>query len=171
MPSLWRDIKVIGDVAHIVSEAEGHGMQILNLASIPNAEPMSAPLMFVPYSGFEKAHNVVANPATGFVYGVGTDTFSGGLHIVDVSDPSDPILAGSWEELYVHDAQAVVYEGPDEDYAGREVVFAFCGPAGIRIIDVEDKADCQTVSSVQDSAWVYVHQGWLFRGSAVPFHE
>ena len=161
MPCLWRDIKVIGDVAYIVSDAEGHGMQILNLASIPNAEPMSAPLMFVPYSGFGKAHNVVANPATGFVYGVGTDTFSGGLHIVDVSDPSDPILAGSWEELYVHDAQAVVYEGPDEDYAGREVVFAFCGLAGIRIIDVEDKADCQTVSSVQDSSWVYVHQGWL----------
>ena len=161
IPSLWRDIKVIGDVAYIVSEAQEHGMQVIDLSGIPDAEPMTPPLTFAHYTGFGRAHNVVANPETGYVYGVGTDTFSGGLHIVDVSNPSNPTLAGSWEALYVHDAQAVVYAGPDEDYVGREMVFALCGYAGVRIVDVDDKTDCFTVANVSDSAWAYTHQGWL----------
>ena len=161
IPSLWRDIKIIDDVAYIVSEAQEHGMQVIDLAPLPGMDPMTPVGHLAYYTGFGRAHNIVANPETGFVYGVGTDTFSGGLHIVDVNNPSDPILAGSWEQSYVHDAQAVVYDGPDVDHAGREVVFAFCGHGGFRIIDVEDKTDCQTLSSLQDSSWIYIHQGWL----------
>lgn len=159
--SLWRDIKVIDDVAYIVSEAPEHGMQVIDLSWIPDVEPMTPPGTLALYTGFGGAHNVVANPETGFVYAVGSNTFSGGLHIVDVSDPSNPTLAGSWDEHDVHDAQAVVYAGPDEDHVGRELVFAFCGSAGLRIVDVEDKLDCQTVSALQDTSWEYVHQGWL----------
>lgn len=161
IPSLWRDIKVIGDVAFVVSEAQEHGMQVLDLSQVPNAEPMTPVGTLALYTGFGSAHNIVANPETGFVYGVGTDTFSGGLHIVDVNDPSNPTLAGSWEENYIHDAQAVVYTGPDSDHAGKEIVMASCGYGGFRIIDVEDKSDPQTLASLQDSAWVYVHQAWL----------
>lgn len=161
VPSLWRDIKVIGDMAYIVSEAGGHGLQVIDLSIVPDLVPGGALANTAYYTGFGNAHNVVANPETGFVYGVGTDTFSGGLHIVDANDPLNPTLVGSWDESYIHDAQAVVYNGPDMDHAGREVVFAFCGYGGFRIIDVEDKTDCQTLSSIQDSSWVYVHQGWL----------
>ena len=161
VPSLWRDIKVIGDMAFIVSEAGDHGLQIIDLSVVPNLVPGGSLANTAHYTGFGDAHNVVANPETGYVYGVGTNTFSGGLHIVDVNDPLNPTLVGSWDESYIHDAQAVVYSGPDADYAGREIVFAYCGYGGFRIIDVEDKADCQTLSSIQDSSWVYVHQGWL----------
>lgn len=161
VPSLWRDIKVIGDVAYIVSEAGAHGLQVVDLGMVPNLPPgtLLDPIAF--YAGFGNAHNVVANPETGYIYGVGTDTFSGGLHIVDVNDPLSPNLVGSWDESYIHDAQAVVYNGPDQDHAGREIVFAFCGYGGVRIIDVEDKTDCQTLSMMEDTSWVYVHQGWL----------
>lgn len=160
-PSLWRDIKVIGDVAYIVSEAGDHGLQIIDLSIVPDLVPGGALANTAYYTGFGNAHNVVANPETGYVYGVGTNTFSGGLHIVDVNDPLNPTLVGSWDENYIHDAQAVVYDGPDADHAGKEVVFAFCGYGGFRIIDVEDKADCQTLGGIQDSMWVYIHQGWL----------
>jgi len=161
IPSLWRDIKVIGDVAFVVSEAQEHGMQVLDLSQIPIAEPMTPLGTLAHYTGFGSAHNIVANPETGFVYGVGTDTFSGGLHIVDVNDPSNPTLVGSWEENYIHDAQAVVYAGPDADHVGKEIVMASCGYGGFRIIDVEDKSDPQTLSMLEDSSWVYVHQAWL----------
>lgn len=161
VPSLWRDIKVIGDVAYIVSEAGAHGLQVVDLGMVPNLPPGTLLDPIALYAGFGNAHNVVANPETGFIYGVGTDTFSGGLHIVDVNDPLSPTLVGSWDESYIHDAQAVVYSGPDEDHVGREIVFAFCGYSGVRIIDVEDKTDCQTLSSLTDSSWVYTHQGWL----------
>ena len=39
IPSLWRDIKVIGDVAFVVSEALEHGMQVLDLSRSPMRTP------------------------------------------------------------------------------------------------------------------------------------
>jgi choice-of-anchor B domain-containing protein len=83
------------------------------------------------------------------------------LHIVDVANPSNPTLAGGWEQGYIHDAQVVIYNGPDDDHVGKEIAFAFGGFSGCYIIDVEDKTDCQTLSSLSDEAWVYSHQGWL----------
>lgn len=161
VPSLWRDIKVIGDVAFIVSEAGEHGIQVVDLSQVPAMEPMGPLGTLALYTGFGGAHNIVANPEADFVYGVGTDTFNGGLHIVDVSDPSNPILAGAWEESYIHDAQVVNYTGPDPDYSGKEIAFAFSGFSGFYILDVEDKTDCQTISNLAGPEWIYPHQGWL----------
>ena len=160
-PSLWRDIKVIGDVAFIVSEADVHGMQIVDLNGVLDAEPGSVVEPMAHFDGFGSAHNVVANAETGYVYGVGTQLFNGGLFAVDCTDPANPEPAGSWAEADVHDAQVVVYSGPDADYVGREIAFAFTGYSGFHIVDVEDKGDMQTVSALTDSLWVYVHQGWL----------
>ena len=132
IPSLWRDIKVIGNVAYIVSEAEEHGMQVIDLSGISDAEPMTPPLTFAHYTGFGRAHNVVANPETGYVYGVGTDTFSGGLHIVDVSNPSNP-----WPGLGPC-TSACPGRGlcrARRGLLGQEMVFALCGYAGVRIVD------------------------------------
>ena len=161
VPSLWRDIKVIGDVAYIVSEAGEHGIQVVDLSQVPTMEPMDNLGTLAWYTGFGGAHNIVANPESDFVYGVGTDTFNGGLHIVDVSDPANPVLAGSWEESYVHDAQVVNYTGPDPDHNGKELAFLFSGFSGFHIVDVEDKADCQTISTLAGPEWIYPHQGWL----------
>jgi choice-of-anchor B domain-containing protein len=161
VPSLWRDIKVIGDVAFIVSEAGEHGMQVVDLTQVPAMETMGELGTLAWYTGFGGAHNIVANPETNFVYGVGTDTFNGGLHIVDVSDPSNPTLVGAWDEAYIHDAQVVNYNGPDLDYQGKELAFVFSGFSGFHIVDVEDKSDCQTLSSLAGPEWIYPHQGWL----------
>jgi len=50
--------------------------------------------------------------------------FDGGPHIVDISDPLEPVFAGSYSgSFYTHDAQVVTYNGPDPDYAGREIFF------------------------------------------------
>ena len=70
-------------------------------------------------------------------------------------------LAGAWDEFYVHDAQIVVYTGPDADHNGKEIAFAFSGFSGCHIVDVEDKTDCQTLSSLAGPEFVYPHQGWL----------
>lgn len=161
VPSLWRDIKVIGDVAYIVSEAGEHGLQIVDLSQVPTMEPMSELEVTAHYTEFGSAHNVVANPETQFIYGVGTNTFGGGLHIVDVSEPAYPDLVGAWDEQYIHDAQVVVYSGPDLDYFGREVAFVFSGFSGCHIVSVEDKSDCYAISSIVNPEFVYPHQGWL----------
>ena len=42
--------------------------------------------------------------------------------IYDVSDPVNPVyVACNGDDGYVHDAQCVIYTGPDADYNGNEV--------------------------------------------------
>ncbi len=48
--------------------------------------------------------------------------FSGGLFVVNVQDPLHPRYEGCYgDDGYTHDAQCLVYRGPDTDYQGREV--------------------------------------------------
>lgn len=162
-PSLWRDVKVFNDHAFVVSEAGGHGMQIVNLnaaAALPT-DQVSTVVPDAVYTGFGNAHNIVINEETGYAYGVGTNTFNGGLHIVDIQDPMNPVLVGSYDGAYTHDAQAVVYNGPDADYAGREIVFCFNGYGGFAIVDAEDKTDVELVSTLTYDQLGYTHQGWI----------
>ena len=50
--------------------------------------------------------------------------FTGGLLIYDVSDPTNPVyVACNGDDGYVHDAQCVIYTGPDTDYQGNEVTW------------------------------------------------
>jgi choice-of-anchor B domain-containing protein len=162
-PSLWRDMKVYNNHAFIVSEAGDHGMQVVDLTLLLDVSdpPIDIPLAAY-YDGFGDAHNIVINEETGFAYGVGTNTFEGGLHIVDISDPSNPVLAGSFEnDGYTHDAQVVLYNGPDPDYAaGSEIAFCF-NADNLAIVDVTVKDDCQLISHGEYDETGYTHQGWI----------
>ena len=73
--------------------------------------------------GFGNAHNIVMNEASGHAYAVGTNTAGGGLHAIDVNEPTNPVIAGTFEASYTHDAQVVMYTGPDQDHTGQEVAF------------------------------------------------
>jgi choice-of-anchor B domain-containing protein len=161
LTAIWRDIKVIGNYAFIVSDVEGHGMQVLELTQLLNIEDFVPDLPLVTiYEGFGAAHNIVANTETEYVYGVGTDTFGGGLHAVDVSDPTQPEIAGSFEGIDIHDAQAVIYSGLDSDYLSTEIVFCFAGD-NISIVNAADKSDMQLISSILIPTSEYIHQGWV----------
>jgi choice-of-anchor B domain-containing protein len=170
-PSLWRDVKVYNDHAFIVSEAGGHGMQVVDLnnaAALP-VDMVTELAADVTYGQFGNAHNIVINEETGYAYAVGTNTFNGGLHIIDIQDPLNPVLVGSYDGAYTHDAQAVVYNGPDADYAGHEMVFCFNGYGGFAIVDAEDKTDVQLVSTLTYAQLGYTHQGWISEDQRIAF--
>ena len=160
--SLWRDIKVYGNHAFIVSEAGGHGMQVFDLTKLRNVN--NPPVNFsadAVYTGFGNAHNIVINEATARAYGVGTNTASGGLHIVDISNPLNPTILGTFsQDGYTHDAQVVTYIGPDAQYQGKEIAFA-CNENTITIVDVDDPTDATLISTEGYSGSAYTHQGWL----------
>lgn len=63
------------------------------------------------------------------IYAVGTSRnlpCQGGLFMVDVSNPANPVSPGCVsQDGYVHDAQCVVYNGPDAQYVGREICFNY----------------------------------------------
>lgn len=160
--SLWRDIKVYDNHAFIVSEAQQHGMQVFDLMQLETADAL--PVMFeetAHYDGFGNAHNIAINEETGFAYAVGTGTFNGGLHIIDISNPTSPVIAGDFaEDGYTHDAQVIVYNGPDADYQGMEIAAAF-NEDNVAIVNVDDKTDCTLISSVSYDNYGYTHQGWF----------
>lgn len=167
--SSWRDIKVFEDHAFIVSEASGHGMQVLDLRQLPGLERAGAPYDLsetAHYAGFGRAHNLVINEATGYAYAVGVreaapNTCSSGLHMIDISNPVMPVYAGCFSaDGYTHDAQCVVYAGPDPLHQGSEICFS-ANEDTLTIVDVSNKLSPQQVSRTGYSGDGYTHQAWL----------
>ena len=160
--SQWRDVKVYNDHAFIVSEAENHGMQVFDLSKLRNVT--SAPETFTEdahYDGFGNAHNIVINETSGFAYAVGTQTFSGGPHFVDIRNPQNPIAAGGYASNgYSHDAQVVTYNGPDQDYQGSEILIG-SNENEVVIVDISDKNAPVEISRRTYSQIGYTHQGWF----------
>lgn len=160
--SSWRDIKVYQNHAFIVSEAQNHGMQVFDLTRLRNVS--NPPQNFdadANYTGFGNAHNIVINESTGFAYAVGTTTFNGGGHFVNIQDPKTPIAAGGHATNgYTHDAQVITYNGPDSDYTGKEIYLG-SNEDQVAIVDVSDKQNPQEISTISYSNLSYTHQGWF----------
>ena len=160
--SLWRDIKVFNNHAFIVSEAPGHGMQVFDLTRLRN--PTNDIQVFdadALYTEFGNAHNIIINEDTGFAYAVGTQTFDGGPHFVNIQNPTNPVFAGGFADgTYTHDAQVVTYNGPDPDYQGNEI-FIGSNEDEIVVIDVTDKDNPSIISQTTYPNIGYTHQGWF----------
>ncbi len=161
-PSIWRDIKVYNNYAFVVSEAGNHGMQVFDLTRLRNvANPPETFTEDAHYNGFGNAHNIVINEATGFAYAVGTGTFNGGAHFIDISDPLNPTPAGGYDASgYTHDAQVIIYDGPDADYTGQEIYFG-SNEDQVVIVNVTNKNNPQLISTINYGSVGYTHQGWL----------
>jgi choice-of-anchor B domain-containing protein len=157
----WRDIKVYQDHAYIVADASGaHGMQVFDLKRLRG---VGAPQTFAAdarYSDFGNAHNVAINEDTGFAYAVGTNTCEHGLHMIDITTPNNPLFAGCYDLVDVHDTQCVSYSGPDPDYAGAEVCANSAGQR-VEFVDVSNKAAPVSIAAIDYPQRGYVHQGWF----------
>ena len=159
---IWRDIKVYNDHAFVVSEITDHGMQVFDLTRLRGVtNPPENFTQDALYTGFGRAHNIVINEDTGYAYGVGTTTFNGGPHFVNIQDPLNPVAAGGYSaDGYTHDAQVITYNGPDTDYTGREILFG-SNANEVVIVDVTDKGNPVNISSISYTQVGYTHQGWF----------
>lgn len=167
--SAWRDIKTFNNHAFIVSDNQPHGLQVFDLTKLRDVQSTSQNFEEdAHYSEFGKAHNIAINEETGFAYVVGSNTFGGGLHIIDINDPLNPTFAGFHADTtvgfrktgYVHDTQCVIYNGPDSDYQGEELCFNSSENALV-IANVSDKQNTVTISATDYMGRAYAHQGWL----------
>ncbi|KAK3392803.1 hypothetical protein B0H63DRAFT_424595 [Podospora didyma] len=166
--SSWRDMKVIGDYVYIGSEASNHGLQVFDMRKLltittPKVFSITTDLTAI-FKGFGNSHNIVAHAEKNMIYAVGTGTAAGckgGLYMVNVTNPASPVKAGCLSAGgYVHDAQCVVYKGPDTRYTGREICFNF-NEDTLDIVDVTSKTSPVTLSSTGYTGSSYTHQGWL----------
>ena len=160
--SSWRDIKVYNNHAFIVSEALNHGMQVFDLTRLRNVT--NIPETFTAdaeYTEFGSAHNIIINEDSGFAYVVGSNTFNGGPHFINIQNPTIPVAAGGYAaDAYSHDAQVVTYNGPDLDYTGREIYIG-SNENEVVIIDVTDKTNPVQISNMLYNNIGYAHQGWF----------
>ena len=172
--SSWRDIKVYANHAFIVSDGAGaHGMQVFDLTQLRDVQ--GDPVTFdetAHYDAIFSAHNIVINEERGFAFAVGAsgggETCGGGLHMIDIRDPGNPTFAGCFADPttgnqgtgYSHDAQCVVYDGPDDDYRGNEICFG-SNETALSIADVTNKEAPVAVSHASYPNVAYSHQGWL----------
>ena len=160
--SIWRDIKTYNNHAFIVSEASNHGMQVFDLTRLRNVS--NPPENFdedAHYNGFGNAHNLVINENSAYAYAVGTSTFNGGPHFIDISNPLNPIPAGGYgDDSYSHDAQVVTYSGPDTEHLGKEILIG-SNANEIVIVDITNKNNPIGLSTISYSNVAYTHQGWF----------
>jgi len=172
--SVWRDIKVNSDHAYIVSDSAGqHGMQVFDLTRLREYD--GEPIEFwsdADYDNIASAHNVVINEDSSFAFIVGAsgggETCGGGLHMVNIEDPKNPMFAGCFQDTrtgrrgtgYSHDAQCVIYHGPDERYSGREICMG-SNETALSIADVTDKRNPEAIGMSSYPNVAYSHQGWL----------
>ncbi len=172
--STWRDIKVYKDHAFIVADGAGqHGMQVFDLNQLRDVQ--NPPVTFEATAHYDKihsAHNIVINEETGFAFSVGSssggETCGGGLHMIDIREPAQPVFAGCFADPttgrrktgYSHDAQCVIYHGPDAEHQGKEVCIG-ANETAISISDVTDKDNPVPIGSGSYPDAGYVHQGWL----------
>ncbi len=170
---IWHDIKVVNDHAIIASESAVHGLQILDLTkldALTGATP-EVPILFdafYPLSGTQ--HNVVANDDADQLIVVGggivalglpADECGSGLNILDFSDPMLPVPAGCYDGGgYVHDAQCVIYSGPDVEHDGKNICATF-SEEEVEIVDITDPAAPVTLSRITYDDTEYTHQGWF----------
>jgi choice-of-anchor B domain-containing protein len=171
--AIWRDMKVYADHAYIVADgASSHGMQVFDLTQLRGVTTPDTLSAVTVYDGIGSSHNIAINEETGFAYAVGVNssgtTCGGGLHMIDLSEPTAPEFAGCFADTatgraltgYTHDVQCVIYHGPDSDYLGKEICIG-SNETAISVADVTDKGNPIMVANATYPGAEYIHQGWL----------
>jgi choice-of-anchor B domain-containing protein len=100
----WREMATFGPYCYIVTETEGAAIQVVSLVN-PLA-PTLVRTLNPPDVPHTTAHEIKADPQTGYLYVAGTRNANEqtGLLIFDLNvNPLNPPLRGTWTTYYAHD--------------------------------------------------------------------
>lgn len=100
--SSWREMKTYSHYAYIVSEATNSGLQIVDLQYLPDSVHL---VKTWTYAGYTKTHSISQDGHYLYLNGGNAATSVGGVAVIDVIDPVNPVKLGQWSNLYVHDSR------------------------------------------------------------------
>ncbi len=102
--SEWREMKVYSHYAYIVSEANGSGLQIVDLQYLPDSIHYVKKFLAPNHS---RTHSISQSGPYLYLNGANSSFVgNGGVAILDLSvDPETPVLRGKWTSIYVHDSR------------------------------------------------------------------
>lgn len=116
--SLWKDIKTYQHYAYVVTDANGNGMQIIDLSDLPN----SATLVGT-YTGFSTSHNIYIDITNAMLYAEGSS--SQPVRTISLANPLSPTQISFFgiecHDVYVQDNKAYVSEGNSGSYGIYDV--------------------------------------------------
>lgn len=156
-----RDMATFGHYAYLTAGADFVGLQIVDLSDIDSGVITLANTTNLGV-GYGEAHNLHVNPDSGFLY-LAIPNLNGGLGltVVDLNtDPVHPTVVGTWtdadEGVRCHDVHVVSYTtGPN---AGKEIAFCPAEDDGLKIVDVTNKGNMFTISTLVYPNTTYAHQ-------------
>ena len=192
--NIWGDGATFGNFAYFTTEIVGSSIAVVDLSGLdtlseaPSSDTeLPAPFSFVAPGGYLSAHNIQINEETGFAYVAGVRLAAGAANnacglenpprfntlILDLNtDPTNPSVAACVPDVGEHDFYPVVYNGPDTEHQGKEILFVFDGrdragqavgnPVGglTEIWDVTDKNNIEVLASFRVPGLVFSHNGW-----------
>lgn len=172
--SQWREIRSYKHYMVIGSEARNHGIQFFDMNKLLDIDPRSPKNFSITADvtglftdlPIGRTHNVVVNEELGYAVSVGAQprnsTCRAGLIFIDVSDITNPVSPGcAGQDGYVHDAECLVYRGPDKRYFGRDICYGY-NEDTLTIYDVTDKTGVNSSKIISRTPYVgasYSHQG------------
>lgn len=191
--NIWGDPDTFEHYAYFTTEIDDSSIVIIDLSgadALPAVDDpftdLPLPTYFVAPGGYDGSHNIVINEDTGFAYTAGTHLKEGAANnacgadtparfntlILDLNtDPTNPTVAACVEDAGEHDFYTEIYNGPDAEHAGKEILYVFDGrdregqamgnPVGgkTEIWDVTDKNNIKVLSSFRLPGLVFSHNG------------
>lgn len=157
--SIWREIKVYRNYAYITTEANGVGLQIVDLSRLPDTTGLVAKVFKSDSTrglvNIVRVHALHIDTAKGFCYLFGGDyrlaaSAGNGCLILDIkTDPLNPRYAGSNTQRYIHDG----YVENDTLYAGH------INNGFFSVMDCRDKTNLVTLSTTTTPT-AFTHNTW-----------
>jgi len=148
--SNWREITVIDGFAYVTSEgsSDGAGMQVIDLQYLPDSLYLLTTYLETFNTGHILQRDVYSDSAYVYVNGTGTTE---GVHIMDVSNPANPIEIGLYDPEYrIHDC-----------HVKNDLLFACAISEGIvDILDISDKSNPVKIAQIEDPTG-HTHSCWV----------
>lgn len=133
LTSSWREMKTYSHYAYIVSEATNSKLQIVDLQYLPDSVSL---VNTYSYTGYTRTHSISQSGHYIYLNG-GNSNSIGGITVLDVIDPVNPVKLGQWTTLYVHDCRVV----NDTIYAAN------INDGKVSIINASNKNSLSTVTT------------------------
>lgn len=169
--SLWQDLKTYRfpdgrAYAFAISETQGTGVRVIDLSDLPNSASHVAT-----YDGISDAHNIFIHPEARNAYAyvaVTAGSNRSGMAILDISDPMDIQEVGFWGDFSAHDIY-VYHRWHDPKYDGQDMAIVWAEQSNISVVDLSDKTNPRTVSTLIYPNLSYAHSGWMDRTNRYAF--
>lgn len=194
--NIWGDPATYANYGYFTTEIDDSNVVIVDLSGLdglsaapsPDFDLEAAGLLSVTNfngGGYDGSHNVVINEATGYAYLAGVHLKAGAannacgaetparfnmLVLNLLPNPANPAVEACFDDVGEHDLSVAIYDGPDTEHAGKEILYIFDGrdrrnPVGektgglTKIWDVSDKANVIEIASFEIPGLVFSHNG------------